>query len=166
MDKYAGKNSIIHLFSDTAKSRLKTRLRILLHLWKRESIDSYAFNNTEDILFGIQTMLKNKMYSKRVIEQLEEQTLRYLFPEKSRIKYGMLHQKRYLLLHRLFSFVGDFAGISFAARYGYIEQAENITSLEHRELSILENAVLSLCDFLTSISIKDIKQGNFHLLTK
>ena len=160
------KDSIINLFDVMEQTRLKTRLRILWHLWKRESIDSYAFNNTEDILFGIQMMLKNKMYSKKIIEQLEEQTLHYLFPEKNRIKYDKLHQKRYLLLYRLFGFIGDYAGISFAARYGYIEQSENINSLDHRELNTLENSVLSLCDFLTSISIKDIKKVNFYSLMK
>jgi hypothetical protein len=165
MDKYAVGNGII-FFGDIVEGRLKTRLRILWHLWKRESIDSYAFNNTEDILFGMQTMLKNNVYSKEIIEQLEDQTLHYLFPEKDRSNYNTLPQKRYLLLHRLFSFVGDYAGISFAARYSYIEYTEDLTPLEHKELSVLENAVLSFCDFLTSISIKDIKKGNFYLLTK
>jgi len=90
--------------------------------------------------------------------------LNYLFPEKGRIKYSKIHQRRYLLLYRLFGFIGDYAGISFAARYGYIEQSENINSLENRELSALENSVLSLCDFLTSISIKDISR--VYLLIK
>jgi hypothetical protein len=166
MDKYVVKDSNIHLFAMMEQARLKTRLRILWHLWKRESIDSYAFNNTADILFGMQMMLKNKVYCKKIIEQLEEQTLHYLFPEKSRIKFGKLHQKRYLLLQRLFSFIGDKAGISFAARYGYIEQIEEINQAEYRELSNLENSGLDFFDYLTNITIKDIKKANFNLFLK
>lgn len=163
MDKYSTQASVIDL---KERGRLEIRLRILWYLWSKKSIDSYAFNNTEDILFGLKIMLKNKIYSKNIIEQLEDKTLHYLFPKENGIKYDKPHQKRYLLLQRLFSFIGGYAGLSFAARYGYIAESKGINFSDRRELSTLEDSALSLCDFLTSISIKDIKTVNFYALTK
>jgi len=155
---------VVHLFDDTLNARLKVRLRILWYLWKRESIDSQVFKNTNDILFGIQIMLRQNLYSKSITEQLEEQTLYYLFPEANRIKFSKLHQRRYLLLQRLLSFIGDYAGISFVARYGYIEYSNKLTFFEHQELSSLEDSALNLCDFLTSININDLSRVDFHEL--
>ena len=154
-------NSVPHYLFIGPEEPLNIRLRILLYLWDRSSIDNYTFNDTKDILFGIHVMLKNKLYIKETIEQIEEKTLYYFFPEKSSIDVCKSHQKRYLLLKKLISFVGGYASISFVAKYGYIEQSNNINLEENKELTNLEYAVLNFCDFLTNISIKDIKKYKF-----
>ena len=158
MDKYAVPSSIIHLDVRTTNPQLAIRLRILWHLWRHQSIDSYVFNNTEDILFGIQIMLRNKVYCRHAIQQLEEKTIHYMFPGNRIVNYGRPAQMRYLLLQKLFIFIGSYAGISFAASYGYIEFASRINLQEEAALGALEHSLLDLCDFLTSLSMQDIQR--------
>ena len=155
---------VIPILDKAIDPRLAVRLRILWYLWKKESIDSKVFKDTEDILFGMQTMLRQNLYSRKMVEQLEEHTLYYLFPEAGRVKYSNLHQRRYLLLQRLLSFIGDYAGITFIAKYGHIEYSTGITSLEQQELTALEDAVLNLCDFLANINVNDINNVDFRAL--
>lgn len=166
MEKDASKERGVQLGTVSGDAKLAVRLRILWHLWKTESIDSRVFPNSHDILFGIQLMLKHQLYAEKIIAELEEQTLAYLFADRSRLLHCKPHQKRYLLLQRLSSFLGTYIGLSFAAKFGYVEHATSLSFAESKELALIEESLLNLGDFLAQMSIYELKNLDFQGLTR